>query len=76
MKERLDENRGSMRERRAAQHAAGSGAEATTPTSARNSIWSVIMPADGTRAASAGNGDFGRSPIFGQLSGEPLLAYK
>jgi len=25
-------------------------------------------------AATAGNGDFGTSPIFGQLSGKPLLA--
>ena len=32
------------------------------------------MPADGTRAATVGNGDFGTSPIFGQLSDKPLLA--
>jgi hypothetical protein len=30
--------------------------------------------ADGTRAAAAGNGDFGTSPICGQLSGTPLVA--
>jgi hypothetical protein len=34
----------------------------------RSSIWSVIVPADGTSAATEGNGDFGTSPIFGQLS--------
>ncbi len=39
-----------------------------------NSIWSVIVPADGTSAATEGNGDFGTSPIFGQLSDKPLLA--
>ena len=39
-----------------------------------NSIWSVIVPADGTRAATVRNGDFGTSPIFGQLSDKPLLA--
>ena len=39
-----------------------------------NSIWSVIVPTDGTRAASSGTGDFGTSPIFGQLSDKPLLA--
>jgi hypothetical protein len=40
----------------------------------RNSIWSVIVPADGTRAATVGNGDFGRSAFFGPLSDKPLLA--
>ena len=40
----------------------------------RSSIWSVIVPADGTSAATEGNGDFGTSPIFGQLSDKPLLA--
>jgi hypothetical protein len=39
-----------------------------------NSIWSVILPADGTRTATVGNGDFGTSPLFGQLSDKPLLA--
>ena len=34
----------------------------------------VIMPADGTSAATEGNGDFGTSPIFGQLSDKPQLA--
>ena len=34
----------------------------------------VIVPADGTRAATVRNGDFGTSPIFGQLSDKPLLA--
>ena len=33
------------------------------------------MPADGTTAATVGNGDFGTSPVFGQLLGKPLLAY-
>ena len=46
----------------------------TAPACERNSIWSVIVPADGTRAATAANGDFGTSPIFGQLSDKPLLA--
>jgi hypothetical protein len=32
------------------------------------------MPADGTRAANVGTGDFGTSPIFGQLSDKPQLA--
>ena len=32
------------------------------------------MPADGTRAANVGTGDFGTSPIFVQLSSKPLLA--
>ena len=32
------------------------------------------MPTDGTRAANMGTGDFGTSPIFGQLSDKPLLA--
>ena len=31
------------------------------------------MLADGTSAATGGNGDFGTSPIFGQLSDKPLL---
>jgi hypothetical protein len=34
----------------------------------------VIVPTDGTSAATGGNGDFGTSPIFGQLSDKPLLA--
>jgi hypothetical protein len=46
-----------------------------TPASERNSIWSVIVPADGTRAATVGNGDFGTSAFFGLLSDKPLLAY-
>jgi hypothetical protein len=33
----------------------------------------VIVPTDGTSAATGGNGDFGTSPIFGQLSDKPLL---
>jgi hypothetical protein len=32
------------------------------------------VPADGTSAATEGNGDFGTSPIFGQLSDKPALA--
>jgi hypothetical protein len=32
------------------------------------------VPADGTRAANVGTGDFGTSPIFMQLSDKPLLA--
>jgi hypothetical protein len=44
------------------------------PESKCNSIWSIIVPADGTRAAILGNGDFGTSPIFVQLSDKPLLA--
>ena len=46
----------------------------TAPASERDSIWSVIVPADGIRAATVGNGDVGTSPIFGQLSDKPLLA--
>jgi hypothetical protein len=45
-----------------------------TPAPERNSILNVIVPADGIRAATVGNGDFGTSPIFGQLSGKLLLA--
>jgi hypothetical protein len=41
------------------------------PAPKRNSTLNVIVPADGTRAATVGNGDFGTSPIFGQLSGKP-----
>ena len=37
-------------------------------------FWSVIVPADGTRAATVGNGDFGTSAFFGLLSDKPLLA--
>jgi hypothetical protein len=32
----------------------------------RSSILSVIVPTDGTSAATEGKGDFGTSPIFGQ----------
>jgi hypothetical protein len=31
-----------------------------------------IVPADGTSAAGGGTGDFGTSPVFGQLSGKPF----
>ena len=34
----------------------------------------VTVPADGTITAAVGNGDFGTSPFFGQLSDEPWLA--
>jgi len=34
----------------------------------------VIVPADGTTAATAGNGNFGTLPFFGQLTDKPLLA--
>jgi hypothetical protein len=34
----------------------------------------MALFADGTRTATVGNGDFGTSPIFGQLSDKPLLA--
>jgi hypothetical protein len=44
------------------------------PAPESNSIWSIITPADGTRAANVGTGDFGTSPIFVQLSDKPLLA--
>ena len=50
----------------------GAGAHGSAPE--RNSILNVIVPADGTRAATVGNGDFGTSPIFGQLTGKLLLA--
>jgi hypothetical protein len=35
-----------------------------------------IVPTDGTTAATAENGDFGRSPFFGQLSDKALLVYQ
>jgi len=35
-------------------------------------IWNIFAPADGTRAAAVGNGDFGTSPIFWQLSGNKM----
>jgi hypothetical protein len=43
----------------------------------RNAIWSAIVPADGTCAATGEreNGDFGTSPIYGQLSDKPRLAF-
>ncbi len=44
------------------------------PAPERNSILNVIVPADGTTAATVENGDFGTSPIFRQLSGKTLLA--
>jgi hypothetical protein len=50
------------------------GADAFGTRSRTKLIWSVIMPADGTRAANVGIGDFGTSPIFLQLSDKPLLA--
>ena len=37
-------------------------------------LWSVIVPADGTRAANVETGDFDTSPIFVQLSDKPPLA--
>jgi hypothetical protein len=37
-------------------------------------VLEFIMPADGTGAANVGTGDFGTSPIFGQLSDKPQLA--
>src|SRR2546421_166225 len=62
----------SMRGTRAAQrgHAPNAGV-LTALASERSSISSVIVPADGTRAATA---DFGTSAFFGQLSDKPLLA--
>jgi hypothetical protein len=36
---------------------------------------SGIVPADGTTAATVGNGDFGTSPFFGQLPDKSLLAF-
>ena len=44
------------------------------PASGRNSIWNVIVPADGTSAAAVSNGDFGTSAFYGQLSDKPLPA--
>ena len=44
----------SMRGTRAAQRGDAPDAVLTAPASERNSIWSVIVPADGTRAATAG----------------------
>lgn len=45
--------------------------------SERNFTWIVLVPADGTCAATCNekNGDFGTSPIYGQLSDKPLLAF-
>ena len=54
-------------------HVSPAGVPAT-PTTGRNSIRSVVVPADGTSAATVGNGDFGTSPFFGQLSGQQLPA--
>ncbi len=59
---------------RAAQREGTHWMRGTAPRIERNSIWSVIVPADGTRAATVGNGDFGRSAFFGPLSDKPLLA--
>jgi hypothetical protein len=46
----------------------------TAPASERNSIWSVIVPADGTRAAIAGTQRLRYVCFFGQLSNKPVLA--
>jgi hypothetical protein len=55
----------SMRGRapQAARRRRGAGAYGTR-ASEFNSIWSVIVPADGTRTATVGNGDFGTSPLL------------
>lgn len=59
---------------RAAQHGHAPEQVLTAPAPERNSIWSIIVLADGTRAATACNGDFGTSAFFGQLLDKPLLA--
>jgi hypothetical protein len=41
----------------------------------RDATWRVIVPADGTCAATCTKRDFGTSPIYGQLTGKPLLAF-
>ena len=47
----------------------------TAPASERNSIWSVIVPADGTRAAALEKRRLRYVAAFvGQLSDKPLLA--
>jgi hypothetical protein len=43
------------------------------PARERNSSRSVIVPADGTRTANGGTGNFGSPPIFVQSSDKPLL---
>jgi hypothetical protein len=63
----------SMRGARPAQAHKPAGVLAA-PASGRNSIRSVVVPADGTSAATVGNGDFGTSPFFGQFSGKQLPA--
>jgi hypothetical protein len=63
----------SMRGTRPAQAHKPAGVLAA-PASGRNSIRSVVVPADGTSAATVGNGDFGTSPFFGQFSGKQLPA--
>jgi hypothetical protein len=65
-----------MRKTRAAQQRAEvrSGGCSWHPRQTQLYFLSVIVPADGTSAASRGNGDFGTSPIFGQLSDKLLLA--
>jgi hypothetical protein len=54
----------STRGTRPAQASPGPGACGTARGG--NSIRSVVVPTDGTSAATAGNGDFGTSPFFGQ----------
>jgi hypothetical protein len=44
------------------------------PASTCNSIWSVIVPADGTRAAIVEDRRLRYFADFVQLSGKPLLA--
>ncbi len=49
------------------------------PTREAHSIFNIIAPTDGTKAAKTllcqdVTGDFGGSPIFEQPSGKPLLA--
>ena len=65
----------SMRETRAARVRTRTGCGVPRASaSERNSICSVIVPADGTRLPLQGNGDFGTSAFFGQLSDKPVLA--
>ena len=44
------------------------------PSAGRNSISTDFLPADGTTLPNAENGDFGRSPIYGQLLDKLLFA--
>ena len=49
------------------------GADRIRVHARKSTFQTIIVPTDGTITATVGNGDFGTSPFFAQLSGEPSL---